>query len=122
MRNFVTSSWGFGTLFLKDENVEELPLIDGRLIVDIKLNLYAPKPVQTVAIRNINDAHGTEEKFKSKFNNKLILDMANLLCNHSQDSETRTKIISKDKVEFPVNRAILSGRNCYISNKKLVLT
>src|SRR5436190_776203 len=108
LRNFITAAgvpidgWGWD-VFLQDAKVEELPLIDGSLFVEVDVNLYAPKPMPHVSTKTVGNVPAVVERYTSKFQDKQLEDLNKLLGQNSA-VETKFKIISKDKIEFGVVR------------------
>lgn len=116
--------WGFPQVIDQNARADQLPLIDGCLVINIKFTIFAPNPTITytgslLRLRNV-DEH--ESRAISKSLQNLLRDFGKLLEEEalnptgeatSSANYSDVKIITRDRV-FKAHKAILSGIDCNI--------
>lgn len=106
MASTETNDWGYPRIVERDAKVETLPLVDGSLIINVDIQLYANKP----ATLNMECEKRIFEEVAIK---ELSKDLGKLPDNYEIIDDMPTEIVSMDNERFPVNRAILAGTMYY---------
>lgn len=98
--------WGFEIILERQET--DVPLVDGCLIIETEFKLFAPKPKHKFDL----DFPAHLADFDQKSITLLRSDLGKMRENaFSLSKDTSTKVISKDGIEYSVNRAMLSARS-----------